>query len=974
MKPIRTLLLFLCSLVSFWAEAQQGTQTFVLVPATGYNGTPYQVTFTRPESDFPLGSTGVNLAKRAVLDGKLNLRVISSGTYSGTTYTATKFYASCYIAAGTKPGLNPPNCAFTSTIVTPPTTTTTTITIPAVNQSFAAADGSGTGSDIGLGYYGGYTDNSQYRQFSYSAPVTAGDYNLAIHYKTNTQTTGKGNIVVNGSTNVEFDLEGAEGGTRTTYRNISLNQGSNTIRLEGKSGTTYFFDNLFLTRAASTSVVTTTTGTDPTPTTSARSYSNVIVAGNSITDYGQGKGYDASSADKDYLHILTAKLKTLNANVQVRTFKDFQGGALTDGPYFETDHGKMDNGLSRFAAAAASKPDLLFISLGENVKDATNYGKDLIDLVAAITAQSPNCVVVIRTTIWGKTDIDTIIQQTAAQKGWIFVDARNITGARSGNDFHPNDQAMATIADLFWSATPKGTVTTTPPSTTTAVAGNVDAQGFLIYQDQGWSGSDVKRIENSEMFLEFKRSVGACVTAAGLKSNNRNVTNDEQVRPNGGPQISDKGVQWQVSPYAHPSGGQPLTISGETRGGTGDNPVQGGSANPYFQPGIVEKSAIIQTADRGVVFCARGRGILWDWFSVAGHMPYDIEWWFLPGNVITYKVRLTIEPRPSTWSGLQKFQSVSQELLCLYNIGAFNNHVARINGSEVNLRDGVALGGQSNDYFTSECWAATYQPDRSQGVLYYTPRNSIFKSWQKVAESGEWPDPGMSYINASLKRTYDIAGTQTIDNGYIILGSQNTAMARMAQLEPIDQTYDFDFTSLNNQWWNEDARVMRNSNGSLRYYCGDEKTDNGQTNTFGRFLSPARAWQASQFKNVEFDMAVNGVNRILLKWAKPGRFGQYEYSKEVTVTGDGTRRTYQFQLEGMPNWNGTITYLGLQAIVPATPSAYIDMYRARKFAMGGFGEVVLMSLAAGMMRRRRKSMPARQLKPVSNRKSIRITQ
>lgn len=773
MKPIRTLLFLFYSLASFWAQAQQGTQTFVLVPATGFTGTPYQVTFTRPENDYPLGS--VNLAKRALIDGAFNLRVISSGTYSGTTYTPNKFYASCYIAKGTKPGVNPPSCAFT-TVITPPTTTTTVITIPAVNQTFAAADGSGTGSDIGAGYYGPYTDNSQYRQFSYSAPVTASNYNLAIHYKTNTQTTGKGNIVVNGSTNVEFDLEGAEGGTRTTYRTIPLNVGSNSIRLEGKSGTTYFFDNLFLTRAASTTTASTTTTTPPTQTT-----------------------------------------------------------------------------------------------------------------------------------------------------------------------------------------------TTTPPT-----SGSVDAQGFIVYEDQGWSGSDVKRIENSEMFLEFKKSVGACVTGAGLKSNNRNVVNDEQVRPNGGPQISDKGVQWQVSPYAWPSGNQPLTIGQDTRGGTGVNPVQGGSANPYFQPGVVEKSAIIQTADRGVVFCARGRGLLWDWFSVPGNMPYDIEWWFLPGNVITYKVRLTIEPWPSSWSGVKRYQSLSNELMCLYNIGAFNNHIVRINGSEVNLRDGVPLDGQSNDFFTSECWAATYQPDRSQGVLYYTPRNSIFKSWQKRGESGEWPDPSMSYINAGVKRTYDIAGTSTIDNGYIILGSQSQAMARLQTLEPIDQTYDFDFTSLNNQWWNEDARVMRNGNGSLRYYCGDEKTDNGQTNTFGRFLSPCRAWQASQFANVEFDMAVSGVNSFYLTWGKPGRFGQYEYKQLITVNGDGTRRTYQFNLSNLPNWNGTITYLGLQAVEPGKPAAFVDMYRARKFSMSGFGEIVLISLATGGLLRRRKVLPALMLRPTTDRKQIRI--
>lgn len=894
MKKLLSLVLTLWSLVGLAQTTT--TKLAVIAPAPGKTGTIYTVSYERNWNLYPATTTGLNSLTTAIASGGLRLTVVSNG---------------CEIPIGTRPPATMPTCNYS-----------TGLPVLFANSGLTSRYTYTTdhGGTLQIRASGGSSGQVKLETVSGQTLTLSNSQNSTIPYN---------NYVGYGpSGDSSYPYDWTFWGVPQVPIKVSLKTGG---AADVATFTPTVASNIALTGPNGTTV------TPPITTTStiARSYSNVIVGGNSITDYGQGKGYDASSPDKDYLHILTGRLRTLNTNVLVRTFKDFSGGALTDGPYWEEFHGNTDGGLSRFAAAAASKPDLLYISLGENVKSATNYGSDLINLVAALTAQNPTCTVVIRTTIWGKTDIDNIIQATAAQKGWIFVDARNITGARSGADFHPNDQAMQTIADLFWNATPKTTTITTPPTqttTTTPTSGSVDAQGFLVYQDQGWSGNDIKRIENSEMFLEFKRSVGACVTGAGLKSNNRNVVNDEQVTPNG-VTISDKGVQWQLSPYAWPAGGQPLTIGTETRGGTGDNPVQGGSANPYFQPGVVEKSAIINTPDRGVVFCAQVNGLLWDWFSVKGHMPVDIEWWFLPGKVITYKARLTVNPRPSNWSGTQRYQSLSQEMLCLYNIGAFNTHIAQINGNEISLRDGVPLGGQSNDYFTSGCWAATYQPDRSQGVLYYTPRNSIFKSWQKVAEQGEWPDPGMSYINSSVKRTYDIAGTVTVDNGYIILGSQSEAMARMAQLEPIDQSYDFDFTSLNNQWWNEDARVMRNSSGGLRWYCGDEKTDNGQTNTFGRFLSPARAWQASQFANVEFDMAVSGVNKLLLKWAKPGRFGQYEYSQEITVNGDGQRRTYQFNLSNLPNWggSGTITYLGLQATVPGQPAAYVDMYRARKF-------------------------------------------
>lgn len=242
MKRILSLVL---SLWSFVGLAQTTVKIAEIKPAPNKPGSTYYVQYERDWNRFPATSTGLSSLTLAIARGELRLTVSGSG---------------CIIPAGTRPPSVPPTCS------TPPTTTTAIVTIPAVSLQLSAASGTGTGADIGSGLYGPYGDNTQYRTHSVTAPVTANDYDIAIHYQTNTQTTGKANIVVNGSTNVEFDLEGAEGGKRTVHKTIALTSGSNTVRLEGKSGTPFFYDYIQLTRAASQSVVTTTPGTTTTTT------------------------------------------------------------------------------------------------------------------------------------------------------------------------------------------------------------------------------------------------------------------------------------------------------------------------------------------------------------------------------------------------------------------------------------------------------------------------------------------------------------------------------------------------------------------------------------------------------------------------------------------------------------------------------------------------------------------------------------
>lgn len=475
---------------------------------------------------------------------------------------------------------------------------------------------------------------------------------------------------------------------------------------------------------------------------------------------------------------------------------------------------------------------------------------------------------------------------------------------------------------------PTCTTTTTPPVSGTGL----DSEGFIVYQDQGWSGADEKQIESNDLILKFKRSVGACPTWVSLKVENNgqnNLIDDQQTgMPGTNPlqYVSDKGRQWQYSLYSYPNPG-PYTITtngvDHTEFGTGANPVQGGSSYPHLQASPVLSSAIVQTSDRGPVFCARIRPILWNPYYALGWIPMDIEWW-IKNKVVCYKVRSTVEDRPAGYQDGRKYQALFQELLCLYNYGGLTTHVTTVNGQEQDLRQGIATGDQGQEYFSDNCVAGVYSPDRSRGITYYTPQNATFKSWQIGSES--------SYLNAEPHRNLDIVGTHMIDRGYILVGSQAESMATIPSLEPIDQSFDFDFTSTNNHWWNEDARVMRHSSGQLIYYVSDTKFDNGSNHTFGRFLSPTRAWQASNFANIEFTATVSQPVTVYLKWAKPGQNGAREYRKTVTLNGNGTEQVYQFNLSNDANWNGIVSYIGIEAIDGQSyGNATMIMRRARKF-------------------------------------------
>lgn len=241
-----------------------------------------------------------------------------------------------------------------------------------------------------------------------------------------------------------------------------------------------------------------TTTTPPSVTTTI-AYNRVLIIGNSISGFTQvgddRKGLAATTLDKDYVHILGGYLRTLNPNVQIRQFFQFSGvpncGGLnldtSDGPFWEGHYWSLpgnpaycgfggSDSLNRYQAAADYAADLIIIRLSENITDEThNLGYHYLRLINKLRSQNPSAQIVTTTSAWQginaqQVTVSNIIKSVSAGNNFPCAELANIAGSTAGQDNHPNDAAMQTIADRIWAVVPKTTSTTQPPSTTTNVA------------------------------------------------------------------------------------------------------------------------------------------------------------------------------------------------------------------------------------------------------------------------------------------------------------------------------------------------------------------------------------------------------------------------------------------------------------------------------------------------------------------------
>lgn len=142
-------------------------------------------------------------------------------------------------------------------------------------------------------------------------------------------------------------------------------------------------------------------------------FERVLVLGNSITihppnpavEWHANWGMAASSAEKDFTHLLAAKMnaktEAINISAWERNHSSFKLSAL--------DHHFL------------SKPDLIIVRLGENVEDLTHLDQSFSNMIDYVTSKKPLAKTLITGTFWKNDPLDSILSKVAQEKSIHFV-------------------------------------------------------------------------------------------------------------------------------------------------------------------------------------------------------------------------------------------------------------------------------------------------------------------------------------------------------------------------------------------------------------------------------------------------------------------------------------------------------------------------------------------------------------------------
>lgn len=183
----------------------------------------------------------------------------------------------------------------------------------------------------------------------------------------------------------------------------------------------------------------------------------VLFVGNSITKHGikpdigwnRDCGMAASSVEKDYVHILSARIAREQPDAAIRI--------LQVGEY-ERNFSHVE-ASAVYADAARFQPDIVVMFFGANVDRAYDeekspvktFGKAVEELRMALDTGHTRFV--IAQGFYIRPVLDAEKEAVAAKYGDTFVRLEDIRSrADTHGDFnHPNDVGMLAIADRFWS-------------------------------------------------------------------------------------------------------------------------------------------------------------------------------------------------------------------------------------------------------------------------------------------------------------------------------------------------------------------------------------------------------------------------------------------------------------------------------------------------------------------------------------------
>ena len=186
----------------------------------------------------------------------------------------------------------------------------------------------------------------------------------------------------------------------------------------------------------------------------------VLFVGNSITKHSPKPeinwfndcGMAASSADKDYVHILMNKIQGVDSN---------SAFAVLQVAEFEFDFEKYDI-KNRYSEARDFNADIIIMFFGANVnkqygveyKPETTFKEKYKELREYLDA-SGNALVLHSEGFYIRPILNEEKKSVAAEKGDKWIELGDIAQREDTHDStfnHPNDLGMAEIAERFWQA------------------------------------------------------------------------------------------------------------------------------------------------------------------------------------------------------------------------------------------------------------------------------------------------------------------------------------------------------------------------------------------------------------------------------------------------------------------------------------------------------------------------------------------
>lgn len=186
----------------------------------------------------------------------------------------------------------------------------------------------------------------------------------------------------------------------------------------------------------------------------------VLIMGNSLTIHNyypslgwyQTCGMAASSEQKDYVHLLTSKIRSVNPNEVVKY------GRIGD---FELNFSNYDT--SFFTENSAFKPDLIIIQIGENINDDDALSLGLRNYIVTLVnslKKNKDVTICLTNSFWPNQYINGEIEAACTIGKYRLVNIADLYADRSntGDGFfvhpgvanHPGDKGMNIIADRIW--------------------------------------------------------------------------------------------------------------------------------------------------------------------------------------------------------------------------------------------------------------------------------------------------------------------------------------------------------------------------------------------------------------------------------------------------------------------------------------------------------------------------------------------